>query len=506
MVQRSGLDIIFLLIFYGSLLFSCSSGADEGNSSSSTEMFALPQFTDVANEVGIKDTTVLGQSASWVDFNNDGFLDLIITNTDIISRRPRNVLLFRNNGDGTFSDITNGSGIVNQAIRSTAWADFNNDGLVDLIVGTARGSAPPVLYKNLDGSRFFDVTKNAEVTKEGGVSQATWVDYDRDGLVDFLQAKPKTSYLYRNKGDGTFTEVSEDPALGQSSLTNAAVWFDSNNDGFQDLFLANRGFNRFYINRNGKFTDATESAGLAGDPSWRSVAACAGDYDNDGLLDLYVGNIGSSRNALYRNKGDGTFVDVTIETGTQDVGDARTCSWIDFDADGKIDILTTNHLSPTKLFRNLGNGKFVDVAPQVGLDKPIDVFSATWGDYNADGFVDVFLNGHLGKALMKNSGNNANYLVLKLIGNGVDTNTSAIGARVELNTSRGIQIREVSGGRGCCEQDMLPLHFGLGNEKKVDILVKWTGGQQCSFKEVKVEGGRMLRISENGCNIEDLGV
>jgi hypothetical protein len=506
LVLKSRLYIIFILILSGSLFFSYSGGSDGGDSASSIEMFTLPKFTDVVNEVGIKDTTVLGQSASWVDFNNDGFLDLIITNTDIISRRARNVLLFKNNGDGTFCDITEGSGIVNQAIRSTAWADFNNDGLLDLIVGTARGNAPPILYRNLGDNKFVDVTENGGVTKEGGVKQATWVDYDRDGLVDFLQAKPKTSYLYRNNGDETFTEVSEDPALGQSSETNSAVWFDSNNDGFQDLFLANRGSNKFYINRNGKFTDATESAGLAGDPGWRSVAACVGDYDNDGFFDLYVGNIGFSRNALYRNKGDDTFVDVTMETGTQDVGDARTCSWIDFDADGRIDVLTTNHLSPTRLFRNLGNGKLVDVAPQVGLDTPIDVFSATWGDYNADGFVDVFLNGHLGKALKKSGGNNANNLIIKLIGDGSLTNTSAIGTRVELHTLSRIQIREVSGGRGCCEQDMLPLHFGLGNEKEVDIFVKWTSGKRCSFNDVNVEGGKMLKLSEEGCRIEDIGV
>ncbi len=328
-----------------------------------------------------------------------------------------------------------------------------------------------------------------------------------DGFLDIFQAKPKGSFLYKNQGDGTFAEVSDEAGLGNSFFTRSAVWFDFNNDGFQDLFLANDGLNTLYKNDgDGTFSDITDSSGLGGDPGWRSNAACVGDYDNDGFLDLYLSNINSPRKALYRNNGDGTFTDVTTETGTQDIGDGRTCSWVDFDADGRIDIFTTNHLNPSKLYRNLGKGKFEDVAPQVGVDSPIDAFAATWGDFNNDGSMDVFLTGHIGTALMKSSGNNANYLILKLRGDGSLTNTSAIGTRVELRTSSGIQIREVSGGRGCCEQDMLPLHFGLGKEKRVDILVKWTSGKQCSFNGVNVDGGKVLKLSEEGCDLEEINV
>jgi enediyne biosynthesis protein E4 len=259
-------------------------------------------------------------------------------------------------------------------------------------------------------------------------------------------------------------------------------------------------------NGDGTFTDITDEAGVGGDPGWDSVAACVGDFNNDGFLDLYVVNISSSRNALYRNNGDGTFTDVTEESGTADVGDGRTCAWVDFDGDGLIDLFTTNHLNPTGLFRNLGNGKFKDVASQAGIDSPIDIFAAAWGDFDHDGFMDVFLNGHRnlnepGTALMENSGTPNNFLIIRLIGDGLNTNTSAIGTRVEVSTSSGTQIREVSGGRGCCEQDMLPLHFGVGREKNVDILVKWTSGKECPFSNVDVQGGRMFSISEKGCII-----
>ncbi|HXG31213.1 MAG TPA: CRTAC1 family protein, partial [Thermodesulfobacteriota bacterium] len=164
-------------------------------------------------------------------------------------------------------------------------------------------------------------------------------------------------------------------------------------------------------------------------------------------------------------------------------------------------LFTTNHLNPTRLFRNLGNGNFVDVAPQVGLDSPVDVFAAPWGDYNDDGFMDVFLNGHFEKAIMENSGTTNGFLVIELVGDGISTNTSAVGTRVEVETSRGIQVREVSGGRGCCEQDMLPLHFGVGREDRVDIRVEWTGGAVCMFRNVDVKGGRVFLISEDGCGI-----
>ncbi len=197
---------------------------------------------------------------------------------------------------------------------------------------------------------------------------------------------------------------------------------------------------------------------------------------------------------------------MTKESGTEDVGDGRTCAWVDFDGDGWIDLFTTNHVHPNRLFRNLGNGKFVDVAPQVRINSPIiDVFAAAWGDFNNDGFMDVFLNGHIGTGLIKGGRTLNRSLIIKLIGNGLDTNTSAIGARVRVSASGRVQIREVSGGRGCCEQDMLPVHFGVGREKKVDISVKWTGGRNCSFRDVDVKGGGIFSISEKGCIIQRLG-
>ena len=502
-MQSHKLSPLFTIISYVALaiLTSCS-GASSGSNDSSN----LPDFENVSASVGLFDLGSLGQTASWGEFNGDGFQDLIVANVDL---DPPNVFLFRNNEDGEFSDVTLDSGISDTPLRSAAWADFDNDDLLDLVVGTNMSRAPPILYENLGGGIFKDVSEDAGITKEGGtVGHAIWADYDRDGWVDLFQANETfvvTSFLYHNERDGTFKEVSQSSGLGDFHITNSAVWFDFNNDGYPDLFLANDGLNTLDLNDgDGTFTDITDEAGVSGDAEWNSVAACLGDFNNDGFLDLYVVNIFSTtsvRNALYRNNRNGTFTDVTEETQTGDVGDGRTCAWVDFDGDGRIDLFTTNHVNPSKLFRNLGNGRFVDVAPQVGLDSPIDVFAATWGDYNNDGFMDVFLNGHIGSVLMENSGTENNFLIVKLVGNGQTTNTSAIGTRVEVNTSEGVQIREVSGGRGCCEQDMLPVHFGVGRVKIVDILVKWTSGEECSFPNINVEGGRLFQVSEDACDM-----
>ncbi len=490
---------LVLAVFLGFSLLGAAVSCDGGSGSA----VSLEPFLDRTVDAGLMDVDGLGRTASWADYDNDGWLDLFVGNTDMLAP---NVYLFHNEADGTFTDVTLLSGIEDESIQSSAWADYDNDGLVDLVVGDILAGAPPVLYRNVDGATFVDVSAAAGLTLMGGaVSHVIWADYDRDGFVDLLQVNAGTSFLYHNLGDGTFTEVSESAGLGEFLVSNAAVWFDYDNDRFPDLFLANDGSNTLYHNNgDGTFTDVTAAAGVGGDEGWDSVSACVGDYDGDGFLDLYVGNIGASRNALYRNLGDGTFTDVTDQTGTGDVGDARTCAWVDFDADGRVDLFTTNHLNPSRLYRNLGGGLFDDVAPDVMLDFPLDVFAASWGDYNGDGFPDVMLHGHLGSALFENPSNANNFLYLVLVGDAPASNRSAIGARVEVRSPGGLQVREVSGGKGCCSQDMLPVHFGLGADTVADVVVRWPSGADCTFSAVDVTGGVFYKVSEAGCTLDPL--
>jgi enediyne biosynthesis protein E4 len=484
----------------------------------------IPKFKDVKDEVGLYSPGVLGQAAVWGDYNIDGWQDILISGMSMrgsprmankLRKRTggaadgsgsyRSLLLFKSSKGKSFKVEAGKTGLPDITARAAAWADYNNDGYIDLAVVTIESGNSLKLFKNSKGTSFVDITERAGLTKPTTNSrQVIWVDYDKDGFVDLFQTGASASYLYRNKGDGTFEEVSDKAGLRRNEKTNGAVWFDSNNDGYPDLFLANNGLNSFYINnRNGTFTDATKVSGIAGEASWRTTSACVGDFNGDGYLDLYITNIGKAgRNALFRNNKDGTFTDVTAETNTGgDAADGRTCAWVDFDADGKLDLFTTNHVRPSKLFRNTGKGVFKDVALQAGIDLPRDVFAATWADYDRDGFIDVFLNGHIGSALMRNGGNSNNSITLRLAGDGKKSNSSAIGARVKVSGPDGVQVREVSGGRGCCEQDMLPLYFGLGGNKAADIDVTWPSGKACSFKGVSVIKSREYKISEIKCEI-----
>lgn len=484
----------------------------------------IPKFIDQRKESGLYIGNPLGHVAVWGDYNGDGWQDVILSSMSLRgwakprgnkktrsaldkpeAKRNQNFLLFANADGKSFSETSEMAGLPDLKGKSASWADYDNDGYLDLAVTTIAAGKPPVLFRNSNKFTFTDVSRKAGLTIEGAnPNQVLWVDFDNDGLVDLFQAGTGGSILYRNQGDGTFKDVSGPAGLGAKTKTNGAVWFDSNNDGHQDLFLTNTGYNSFYMNvGDGTFTDYTEKAGLPGELSWKTSSACAGDYNGDGFIDLYITNIGRSiRNALYRNNGDGTFTDVTAETGTADAGDGRTCAWTDVDADGRLDLFTTNHIRPNRLYRNTGKGSFMDAAPKAGLDSPIDVFSATWADYDRDGYIDVLLNGHAGLVLMKNNGNSNNSITLKLEGDGEKTNRSAIGARVEVRSPAGVQIREVSGGRGCCEQDMLPLYFGLGTAEAADIDVRWPSGKVCSFKGIAVDKVNEYKISEIKCVID----
>lgn len=504
--------IVFYLFLFIPILFSLNNA-----SADSTD---LPTFSNVQSETGIPFIGQIGQVATWGDYNIDGWPDLFLSNSDRNRNRRRvnrggaassaiqqNRLqryFFFMNKEGQFKEKSSYLGIPDSRYRSATWADYNNDGFPDLLIATKKAGQPLELYKNMDGISFVNVSEQAGITKTGSTAtHGIWADYDNDGNIDFFQPGKGKSFLYRSKGDGTFHEVTDSSGVEGKFLSNSALWFDSNSDGYQDLLIVNKGINKMYLNKgDGTFQDITESSGLQGLEPWNTTSACAGDYNADGFLDIYVTNIDKANgNALYRNNKDGTFTNITLETNTNDVGDGRTCAWIDFDADGQLDLFTTNHVFPNKLYRNLGNDVFSDVAPKVALDKPIDVFSAAWADYNRDGFLDVFLNGHLGTGLMKNSGNSNNSITLTLVGDGIKSNTSAIGARVELVSGQEKQYREVSGGRGCCEQDMLPVYFGLGKNNSADINVKWPSGKVCSFEDVKVETTSAFTIHELKCDI-----
>lgn len=458
-------------------------------------------FINKSLDSGIGFTGYLGHTVAWADYNQDGCMDLLISNTDIGSHN--NVYLYENTCSGTFNKTKS---VINftehYPIRTSNWADLNNDGYIDLLLGGIDVYMSPFVFINYDGASLLESSDLLNITREGAVNNIVLFDYDLNGHLDIFEST-YNSYLYRNTGKDKYTDATfESGILPYMKNIKSAIAVDYNSDSFPDLVLLSRDYIRLLENQgNGTFLDISTTAKLKLGKGYRPSAVCAGDYNNDGHMDLYIVNISSPGNILFKNNGDGTFRDVTRQTRTSDVGDGRTCSFIDYNSDGYLDIFTTNHVNPSKLFRNKGNEKFLDVARQAGIDTPIDAFSVSWCDYNGDAILDVYLNGHIGTALYEGFNINKS-VVIELIGDGINTNTSAIGSRIKLDTMNKSQIREIFSSKGCCENDMLPAHFGLGQETEFGITVNWTNGDKCKFEKLNVEDNRYYKVYQEGCRLE----
>jgi hypothetical protein len=446
----------------------------------------LPQtFTDQTSQAGIQVQTALGDVVVWIDYNNDGWLDFF-------GGTEQETFLYRNNGDGTFSDMTSTSGLGSIIPRGVSAGDFDNDGFTDLVVTSFSTSEPVVIYRNLSGNGFdewFSTGFNAH--------RAVCLDYNADGHLDLLTASSSGFIrLFRNNGEGNFTEMTGILEFNPNSGGTPAAC-DMNNDGLQDLYFGSGSTtktNRLYLNNAGQnFSDITFPAGVS--DFRNTVAVCWGDYDSDGFMDLYFGNIGANRNVLFHNNGNGTFTDLTMSAGVADAGDARTCAWADINNDGLIDLFTTNHVNPNRLFLNNGNGSFSNIAAQAGIASPQDGFGMSWGDYDRDGDLDLVMAGHSFVRLFRNELNTGNFINLTLHGN--YDNRSAIGARVWLYQGGYNQIREIFGGRGAVSQDALSVHFGLGEVSIVDsIIVQWPSGQLQKLFETA--SNQFINIEQDG--------
>jgi len=479
----------------------------------------------------------MGTGVAWIDYDQDGLMDLYFVQsaaTDIYKPpAPLRSALYHNNGDGTFTDVTVKAGVGGEGHygQGVAVGDFDNDGWPDLYV-TGYGSA--ILYRNNHDGTFTDVTAKARVADEGGWStSAGWFDYDKDGWLDlvvtnYIEWTPKNnlwcgerapgyrSYcnpnnykgqktkLYRNNHDGTFTDVSDKSGVGlPESKGMGVVLADFNNDGWPDIAIANDTWPNFLFlnNHDGTFKDVSLISGLAASEDGGYEAGMgidAADVDGDGLLDVYITHLDFELNRLYHNNGDGTFTDSTYSSGIG--AKARLLSgiatkFIDYDNDGWTDIVQLNgamldnvslyhsevsYKEPLLMFRNLGGGNFEKTSDLLGPDfiRPIAGRGLASADFDNDGDIDIAVNvrGDYPE-LLRNDGGNANHW-LEVLLIGTKSNRDGIGAVLTLTSEGFVHVQQSEGGTSYMSASDPRIHFGLGKRTKIESLViTWPSGQ-----------------------------
>ena len=487
------------------------------NASSRKPKVSGSQFTNVASDLKM-DKVDGGRGSAWGDYDNDGDEDIVAVGTF----QPH--ALFRNNGDGTFTNVAEGAGIADpRGGWGSLFADYDNDGYLDLYItrGGWSGAAENTLYHNNGDGTFTDVTHAAGVADPQSSFCAAWADYDNDGYLDLYIADGvigdgAANVLYHNNGDGTFTNTAESAGVANTGNSLGTAWGDYDKDGYIDLHVINFGQSNVLYRNNGDgtFTDVTPTTGMTL-PVTDAFVTFFLDVDNDADLDIFISNSGSfqafiagqitgtaphdgDRQVLYRNNGDGTFTDVTRESGLYHAFGAMGANFGDIDSDGYLDIyLATGapqmgRLERDALFRNNGDGTFTDATFALGLGNIGKGHGVTFGDVDTDGDVDIyvpvggaFIGDQWHNLFYQNTGAGNNYLTLKLVG--VKSNRDGIGAKVTLHLGDSVIYREVSGGCGFGSTNSLSLEIGLKAHTKVDTLeIVWPSGQVDTHRNLSV--------------------
>ncbi len=557
--------------FYRNLwrcLFILSLFANLALGQTSVQDFSFTTFTDITKQAGLTTPIIYGGlekkrfivetngcGVAFLDFDNDGWQDILLLNGSRLEgfpngQEPTNYL-YRNNRNGTFTDVTKRAGLVRGGWASSVTVgDYDNDGHADLFI-TYWGHNR--LYRNNGNGSFSDLTERAGLLNDGKRWGAgcVFLDYDRDGKLDLFIANylkfdlattpepgkgancmwkgvavncgPKglptdTNLLYRNNGDGTFTDVSDKSGIskvtGRYAMT--AVVTDYDDDGWSDIYIAcdSTASILYRNNKDGTFTDTALESGVAYSEDGNAQAGMGlgiGDYNGDGLIDIFKTHFSDDLPALYRNTGRGIFDDASRLAGFDHT---KYVQWgtgmFDFDNDGWVDIFTVTgnvypevekffkeypHRTPRLIYRNIGSKKFVDVSAQVGTLAPHSSRGAAFGDIDNDGDMDVLImNMNDVPTLLRNNKTNANnWLTIQLIG--TKSNRSAIGSRVRVMTDAHTQTQELTSQSSYYSHNDSRLHFGLGTSRKVNrIEVRWTNGQTEIIKDVSAN--RFITIKE----------
>jgi hypothetical protein len=526
-------------------------------------------FTDVAQQAGVTPVIVSGSreknyilevngsGACWLDFNKDGYSDLYLVNGATLQQlqgkalpvRPRNYL-FRNNGDGTFTDVTAPARVPGKGWGfGCAVADYDNDGNSDLFI---TNFGPNLLYRNNGDGAFTDVTAAAGLVQaDRWHAGAAFGDYDRDGYVDLYVSgyldfdvgkPPRTGgcpyhglevkacgprgfrgapdSLYRNNGNGTFTDVTV--AAGVEDRERyfgfAVIFDDFDNDGRSDIFVANDSNpNYLYHNRgDGTFREIGVTAGVAYSADGKehsNMGVAAADYDNNGLMDLFITTFADDNYVLFRNDGNNLFTDVSYPSGVAE----PTIPWLgwatfflDYNNDGQRDLFVVNghvypevdgfrkesYRQPLQILGNLGNGKFREVTADTGLAR-LPQRSGRGGafcDYDNDGDIDAVVSNIDDRPMLlrNDGGNRSSWIEFETAGTA--SNRSGIGARVKVVAGGLVQFDHVRAGGSFLSSNDLRLHFGLAGYKRADVEVRWPNGTSEQFENI--EANKIWRLQE----------
>ena len=494
-----------------------------------------------------------GSGGGFFDYDNDGYLDIYLINArrqtaEANGELPTNVL-YRNNGNGTFTDVTSSAGVgdTGYGVGATT-GDYDNDGDIDVYV-TNFGTN--VLYRNNGDATFTDIAQTANVADTKWGTSCAFAELDNDGFLELYITNyadyspitdkpcdrqgisvycgprsypPQTDSLYHNNGDGTFTEQRGFANVPAAHGLGVAIG-DIDNDGDADIYVANdQDFNYLFQNRgDGTFEEIGLLAGVSCSDTGKEEAGMGvalADYDNDGRLDATVSNFQNETNTLYHNEGDNFFIDATIPAGIAE-HTHRYLGWgigfLDYDNDGHKDIFVANGhtmdniaevdrstTAPQQnlLFRNLGNGRFADVTGQMGTGLALRKISraAAFGDYDNDGDIDILVtNWNQTADLLRNEGGNRNnWLQIQAVG--TQSNRSAIGARIKVVAGELTQYAEVQSSGSYLAFSDLRVHFGLKDAETVELIeIRWPSGQvdtavhlQANQRFIAVEGEKIV--------------
>jgi enediyne biosynthesis protein E4 len=483
----------------------------------------------------------LGPGCAFLDYDADGWLDILLVNgADWPGhKRARSTLrLFRNNRNGTFTDVTERAGLAMEIYgMGVAIADYDNDGFPDIFISAVGQSR---LFKNTGRGSFIDVTQKSGLGGRKGFStSALWFDYDRDGWVDlfvcnYVRWAPEhdvfcsvdgthksyctpeayqgaTCWLFRNRGNGTFEDVTAKSGIFDTTSKSLGVaMLDYDGDGWVDLFVANDTQpNKLYRNRrDGTFEDIAVRAGVAFSEDGQARAGMgvdAADFDNSGVAGIAVTNFDDEMMALYRPQGHGTYRDAALSSGIGQASRKRLgfgCAFFDADLDGRLDLAAVNgHIDDTvrniagnhgyaqapHLFRNDGQGRFHDVAEELGggFATPKVGRGLAYGDFDRDGDVDLLLTTNQGPAYLYRNDVNPGNRSLRLRLRGTKSNRDAIGAVVRVTTPEATQSRMVKTGSSYLSQSELALTFGLARRGGADrVAIEWPSGQTQEFRNL----------------------